>query len=227
MRSPKKKTEKHSFTLIELVAALAVMGFVSLIIGAASLSFYNAWKTSAVQTKMLKENQKIDTVMDSLVRNMIPFNWKDEENDTSSDLVFLGETGEIMFVSLRRSYSTENGGLIFVRLYCEDNSLIAEYSLYPRFPWRDTAADDPDMPWKREILAGNVQSVSFEYADRTSSRTVEWLEEWDNEEKKVIPLAVRMTLERTDGSKEYWLRRTAGSGANSVFGRRMESAGGR
>ena len=42
------------FTLVELVAAMAVMVFVALIIGTASAAFYNAWKRSVRITDRLK-----------------------------------------------------------------------------------------------------------------------------------------------------------------------------
>ena len=215
------KTEKRFFTLVELIAAIAVMGFVMLIIGTASVSFYNTWNISARQTGILREYRNIDIVMDTLVRNMIPFNWTDTENNkTDSDLLFSGEREKMMFSALRRSYRGDGGGLIFVRLRFEDGKLLADYSQYPRFPW--LANDDPDMPWETEELASGLRSISFLYADRTDNGTVEWLEEWDREAKKVPPLAVRMTLTRKDGTEESWLRRTAASSANSVFGDRME-----
>lgn len=216
----KTKTEKHRFTLVELIAALAVMGFVALIIGTASVSFYNSWKISVRQTGMLGEYQKIDMVMDTLVRNMIPFNWPDADNETDSDLLFRGERDEMMFSALRRSYRGDTGGLLFVRLRLEDGKLTADYSPYPRFPWQEK--DDPDMPWEKEVLAEGIRSLTFLYADRTENGTVEWLEEWDREEKKVPPIAVRMTIVREDGTEESWLRRTAGSSASSVYGDRME-----
>ena len=45
-----------------------------------------------------------------------------------------------------------------------------------------------------------------------------WREEWDREEYDFIPLAVQMTVEWKDGTTEQWLRRTAASGSNSVYG---------
>ena len=49
---------------------------------------------------------------------------------------------------------------------------------------------------------------------------VEWLETWEEDEHEAIPLAIRMTVEWTDGRKEYWLRRTAGNAKETTFGYR-------
>ena len=46
---------------------------------------------------------------------------------------------------------------------------------------------------------------------------MEFLETYLEEENSSPPLAVRMTVEWTNGDKEQWLRRTAGVSANSTF----------
>ena len=227
MRLPNRKTEKHFFTLIELVAALTVAAFVVLITGTAAMSFWKTWEAASGLTARLDEYRRIDTVMDTLIRNAVPFNWPDKEgtNETSSDLIFDGQEDSVFFTSIRRAYAGSEGSLLFVRIRLEDGDLVADCSLYPRFPWLDE--DDEDMPWTREVLARKVRSVSFLYADRNDNGELEWEEaEWDREEKKYLPLAVRMTVVWEDGTEESWLRRTAGSGASSVYGDRMNAARG-
>lgn len=228
MRLPNRKTEKHFFTLVELVAALTVAGFVVLITGTAAMSFWKTWEASTGLTSRLEEYRKIDTVMDTLVRNAVPFNWTDREgnNDTSSDLLFDGREDSLFFTSIRRAYAGSEGSLLFVRIRLEEGDLVADCALYPRFPWLEDQEDE-DMPWTREVLAQKVQSVTFLYADRNDSGELVWEEEeWDREVKKYLPLAVRMTVVWEDGSQESWLRRTAASGASSVFGDRMTLARG-
>ena len=227
MRSPKRKTEKRFFTLVELAAALTVAGFVVLITGTAAMSFWKTWEAASSLTARLEEFRKIDTVMDTLVRNAVPFNWTDRDgtNDTSSDILFDGQENELFFTSLRRAYAGSEGSLLFIRIRLEEGDLVADCSLFPRFPW--LVQDEDDMPWTREVLARNVRSVSFLYADRSDNGELEWEEaEWDREEKSFLPLAIRMTVVWEDGTEESWLRRTAGSGASSVYGDRMSAAAG-
>lgn len=219
----KIKKRRYYFTLMELIAALTVTSFIAVIIGSASVTFYRSWQTSVSQTDKLRQFRNIDIVMDSCVRNMIPFNWKDEEtNETASDLVFDGLTDQLFFTTLRRNYSRDGGALVFLRIRVDDeHRLVAEYSKYPRFPWLDE--DDPDMPYTTEVLAEKVDRVSFLYADKQSDLTVEWLDEdWDREVRPYLPLAIRMTVVWQDGTEESWLRRTAGSSSHSVFRDREE-----
>ena len=54
---------------------------------------------------------------------------------------------------------------------------------------------------------------------------VEFLDEWIEDDHEGIPLAVQMEVEWADGSKERWLRRTAGSAANATYGNRKNQSG--
>ena len=95
------KANKSPFTLVELVAAMAIMIFVALIIASASMTFYNAWQRSVRISERLKTYQTIDRIMDTCVRNMIPFTWRDEDLNQER-VVFKGEPDSIHFTALRR-----------------------------------------------------------------------------------------------------------------------------
>ena len=87
----KTPAEKRFFTLVEMIAAMAVMIFVALIIGTASMSFYNTWARAGRVTSFLKSAQAIDRFADNYFRNMIPFKWKDEEDNNKQKFVFEGK----------------------------------------------------------------------------------------------------------------------------------------
>ena len=220
-RNPPTENRRF-FTLMELIAAMAIMVFVALIIGTASAAFYNAWKRSIRVTDHLKVRQNIDRIMDVCIRNMIPFSWKDENN--KEQVVFEGSREEIFFTTRRRAAEGENSAYLFIRLKVNpDQQLIAEYHTLPRFPWME----DGKYEMKTEVLAENIQSVSFLYASLEQEEIV-WNEEWENYDPEtlqensadiqMIPLAVQMTVEWKDGTKEVWLRRTSGASQYSRFG---------
>ena len=222
MRRALPNNRIRRFTLVELVAAMAIMIFVALIIGTASAAFYNAWKRSVRVTDRLKVRQNIDRIMDSCVRNMIPFSWKDE--DDKEQVVFMGSKEEIFFTARRRAAEGDNSAFLFIRLKVnEKQQLVAEYNTLPRFPWQE----ENKYEMKREVLAENIMSVSFLYASLENEEIV-WNEDWeeyDPEETQddqtdilQIPLAVQMTVEWQDGTAEVWLRRTAAVSRHSRFG---------
>jgi len=210
------RRRRRWFTLMELVAATGIMLAVAGIIAFASRSFFRALASSERISNQLQVYLNIDQVMDGCFRNMIPFNWETDENDDTFQ-VFAGEPDFIHFTTLRRSYDDVGGCLFFVRIYVDDKTdeLVAEYSKFPRLPWLDD--DDSLMPYDREVLAENVDEIEFLYAGNEQDAVI-WLDEWNREEYDFIPLAVQMTVKWKDGTEEQWLRRTAASGGNSVYG---------
>ncbi len=212
---------RRFFTLVELVAAMAVMIFVALIIATASMTFYNAWKRSERISSRLKVYQSIDRIMDSCVRNIIPFTWKNEDNEEK--IVFEGKYDSIFFTSLRRVYKGDKSPFLFIRLKLEEEKLIAEYHPYPRLPWDE----EGKYEIVREVIADQIQSISFLYASLEDTEVV-WNDEWEDYDSAavpenssdilLVPLAIQMTVEWKDGRKEVWLRRTAGVSMHSRFG---------
>lgn len=215
----KKVPEKRLFTLVEMIAAMAVMVFVALIIGTASMSFYNTWARTGRITAFLKSAQAIDRIADNFFRNMVPFKWKDEEDNNKEKFVFEGKSDSVLFTALRRSYAGDKGGLIFIKLYVEEENLIAEYTPYPFLPW----VEEGTYQTTKEILCTNVMEVSFLYAEKDEEQDggMEWLEDWDEEEHDAIPLAIQMTVTWKNGRKEQWLRRAAGISKYSTLGYRQ------
>ena len=212
---------EHAFTLVEMVVAMAVMLMVAMIIGSAGKIFHDGYNRAVRATGRLREYTAIDRIWDGAVRNAVPFEWTDEEEGTSR-FVFEGEPDTLMFTALRRADGDTPGALIFIRLRLEEEELVAYYSYYPRPPWDDQYDEDPDG-FSREVVAANVASISFQYAEEGDSdeAEIEWYDSWDEDEHNAIPLAIRMTVEWKDGRKEYWLRRTAGSSLHSSFGYRQ------
>ena len=211
---------EHSFTLVEMVVAMAVMLMVAMIIGSAGKIFHDGYNRAVRATDRLREYTAIDRIWDGAVRNAVPFKWTDDEGE--SRFVFEGEPDTLMFTALRRADGDTPGALIFIRLRLEEEELVAYYSYYPRPPWDDQYDEDPDG-FSREVIAANIASITFQYAEEGDSDEdeIEWFDTWDEDEHNAIPLAIRMTVEWKDGRKEYWLRRTAGSSLHSSFGYRQ------
>ena len=220
-QNKKGRIRRSNFTLMELVAAAGIMMAIAGIIAFASRSFFRALTSAERVSAELQVYLNIDQVMDGCFRNMIPFNWETTDENDDTFQVFLGESDYIHFTTLRRSYDDVGGNLFFVRVYVDDltDELVAEYSKFPRLPWLED--DDDAMPYDREVLATDVDHIEFLYAG-VEDNTVIWLEEWARERYDFIPHAVQMTVEWKNGTTEQWLRRTAASGGNSVYGALQE-----
>ena len=211
---PAKKLFK--FTLIEVVAAIAILATIGLICGTAALMFYNGYQRTLLTSNRLKEKMLMDNIFDLSIRNMIPFKWKDENNE--SRFVFEGLNDELYFVTKRRVHGANNSALLFARIKLENEEVILEYSTSPILPWEKDGEEQVNL--KREVILTNVREISFRYAESSEEEdeSVEWLDDWIEEDHAAIPLAIQLKVIFNDNSSEIWMRRTSGVSAYSTLG---------
>ena len=141
------------FTLVELLAAMAILVLVGSASAAALYSFHrNHLKVSKISDR-LERNRKIDKVAE-LMGNMIPFEWQ-SDNEDGRTLVFEGAPDELFFTAMRLPDNQGRGAIIFVRLYVdEEKRLMCDYSNTPMLPW-DEDSDNP-AGMKSTVIAENV-----------------------------------------------------------------------
>ena len=207
--------KKQLFTLVELIAAMAVLALIGSASAAALAGFQRSHNKVAMLSERLERNRKLDKVAE-LMGNTIPFFWRDETDDDQEHLVFDGMEDELYFTAMRLPNSDGKGAFIFVRLYLnDDNALACDYKDTPLLPWLES---DEQSNVKTVILAENVASLTFTYADYDDEDEIEWLEVWDQDDDEYLdrlPAAVGFTVEFENGEKLSYLRRTAGLSAFS------------
>ena len=207
--------KKQLFTLVELIAAMAVLALIGSASAAALAGFQRSHNKVAMLSERLERNRKLDKVAE-LMGNTIPFFWKDETDDNQEHLVFDGMEDELYFTAMRLPNNEGKGAFIFVRLYVnDDNALACDYKDTPLLPWLES---EEQSNIKTVILAENVASLTFTYADYDDEDEIEWLEVWDQDDDEYLdrlPAAVGFTVEFENGEKLSYLRRTAGLSAFS------------
>ncbi len=207
--------KKSLFTLVELIAAMAVLALIGSASAAALAGFQRSHNKVAMLSERLERNRKLDKVAE-LMGNTIPFFWKDETDDNQEHLVFDGMEDELYFTAMRLPNNEGKGAFIFVRLYLnDDNALACDYKDTPLLPWLES---EEQSNIKTVILAENVASLTFTYADYDDEDEIEWLEVWDQDDDEYLdrlPAAVGFTVEFENGEKLSYLRRTAGLSAFS------------
>lgn len=208
------KTSRSSFTLLEVVVALAIFACVMGLAGAGLSASVRSWEKVGRSKERLAERVALDSFANNIVRNAIPFSWPDATSKKELP-IFRGERDWTRFAARRWLSDIEEGGLLFIELSLRDGKLLARYSKIP-------ITDDVPAPGglQEEVLASNVSSFRLLYAERDASDEIQWFERWDNEKDENLPLAIQMSVEWADGRSESWLRRTAGSGLRESFGLR-------
>ena len=203
----------HSFTLVELLSAMAILVLVGTASAAALYGYHRSHAKVARTSERLERNRKIDKVAE-LMGNMIPFEWQND-NEDGRTLLFEGGENELFFTAMRLPDNQGRGAIIFVRLYVdEENRLVCEYSNTPVLPW-DEESDKPSG-MKTAVIAENVESLTMRYGEYNEDDQIDWLEVWDQDDSDYenrMPAAVGFSIEFEDGERISYLRRTAGLSA--------------
>ena len=213
------------FTLLEMIVATAVFSMVALTASMGFYAVYSSWSRLQIRSQGLDRLLAIDRVVDSAFRNAIPFWWPCETyTPPKAQPIFSGFREKMTLAYMHRVGDPVDGAIRFLTLSLDnENRLVAEYRKTPITAWNQ---DETGLT--KDILAEKVASISFLYADRVTNKldpaaTFEWKDIWDTENKN-FPVAIQMTIQWLDGTKESWLRRTAGAGYHESFGKGQETS---
>ena len=207
------KRAGKTFTLIEIVVAVALFAVVSSIIAMALASFQKSYDQISRLSAKLEHCRALDRIAEHL-GNAIPFAWPNADEDDAEQLVFDGKSDELWFTARARAGADGKGALRFFRLYLDEDKLLCDTRDLPLLPWLDPG----EQPCRTETIADNVEHLTFTYADYDDDDELEWLEEWDQDDEDYenrLPPAIRMTVEFRNGESVTVLRRTAGIAAFS------------
>lgn len=214
---------RHAFTLLELMIALAILMLVVGLLYAAGNAVTASWSRLTEEQRLFEETMRLDRVLDSALTNAIPFVWRDEEGEDYP--FFFGQPGRVRLAYRHRLGSPEEGTLRFMELFVDEGTLVAHYQGRPYL----NEGPSPERVLT-SVLARDVESVEFQYADWHPEDGLIWSTWWDPLEwtpvRKELPLAVIVNVHWRDGRREAWIRRTAGSGQFERYGmwhsRRLE-----
>lgn len=210
-------TIKRTFTLLEIVLALAIFSVIATLAGSILFSSQQGWNVIRESSAELETLQRLDRIADTAFRNAVPFHWPDENNRNVQ--LFRGKEAFLRLAHLHRVNDPAEGGLRFLEISKEESDLIARYRRYP-------IIEDNDAECRTEVIASGIRHLSFSYAFRENGK-ISWQSEFDAETAQTIPVAIRMNVEFENGRKVSFLRRTAGNSNVSSYGKFREDTYGK
>jgi len=199
-------------TLIELLAAAAVLALLTALLFAAGSGIMHSWTRLRNEDARFREVMALDRLLQSLIPNAVPFVWPDP--DGQDRLMFRGEPDRLRIAVRRRPFRAGDTAIRFVSLFLRDDALTAAWIDRPDFRWEDAESA------QESILARNVAAVNFQYADWDADQGVFWTDEWDPDGERLdVPSGILVVVRWNDGRVESWLFRTSGNGWFERLGR--------
>ena len=187
------------FTLLEVLLAFTLFAVLGVILyGAFSVGHRAVEKTQIVFDRNQKFRSAVD-LLGSYVRSSLPYRASPQE----PEVFYAGGENQVEFVS---SFSLAHGGrgIAKVRIYAENDqgggqSIKLEEQVPVRLKEESSSAAISNTLVLRERVSG------FRLAYLDSKDDIEnWRERWDQNERKGIPRAVRMSYRNETGKEVQW-----------------------
>ncbi len=186
---PSAPQSVRGFTLLELLAGMAVFALMAgIVLGGIRLGV-KSWDAAAQRSSTVDEMRVVHTLLRRQLASALPLA---SSRAGGWDLVFEGEAQSVRFVSELPGY-VSGGGIHFVTLELspgpEGNDLVLR--------WRPLHALDADGPPDQAVLVKNVAHLRLQYfGARARNALPEWRDSWRG--LRTMPRLIRIALEQED-----------------------------
>jgi general secretion pathway protein J len=195
-------TVSSGFTLIEVIVALTILGFIVLMVSGTFRLGLSSWEKGDSIKEDYQKIRMISQLVSRQMKSLVPYKIRTEKAE-GNYLAFDGKANSLRFVSALAIMAKRPEGFVYAVYQFKDEGdkggrlvLYEQRALNKDF-FEDELKEDSAM-----TLLGGISQVRFEYyreADEEKNRKEEWVEEWNAKEEKELPKAVRMTLTYSNG----------------------------
>ena len=186
----------RGFTLLELLISLTILSLITLLVFGAFRIGIRAWEKGE---KNIDGRQRERIVLDLIKRQLASIPVDTVKGEKA--LALKGDSKSVEFVSDIHLVPGDKFGMVYVKYRVEEGEDGGEILSFSErnvvmMIGKDADMDDSDDLFI-ELLRG--AGMVFEYLkNATDEETPQWQETWDPENDSGFPIAVRMTLTRSD-----------------------------
>jgi len=190
----------NGFTLIELLIALALSASVMLLLSAGMHVVLKDWERNSSRLEQSLDQVLVLLQLERALDAAYPHTYFDDKKKQPI-VFFIGEEDKLAWVSML-SPGRKPGLTAWQLTPSEEGNDGVEIRMIPAF------AGDPTEPLdeiEEPIVVFEGYDVRFEYLyfdDQFDDKDTEWLEEWDGEERRSLPNAVRIVLENQEQGEQ-------------------------
>lgn len=187
----------RGFTLVEVMITLTILGFILLMIFGVFRLGLSAWEKGETLTKDQQRARITSQLIARQVKSIVPYKIKPRKAE-GDYLAFEGKARSVKFVSALPLKSGQAQGLVYVHYEFQRNGnedgtlLLYEQRVLNRDFMKDPPKEETGIP-----LMERLQEVRFEYyreEDTQKKEAGEWIEEWNAQEIRELPRAMRITV---------------------------------
>jgi len=193
---------QKGFTLLELMIALTILGLMITAIFSSLRLGLRAWQKGEERVEQYQRIRVVLEMLETQLRSIYPYRIEDKETKEKFPF-FRGEKDSIKFVSSVSFKTEEPMGLCLVwyRVRREDRDL--GYAPAKAFLASEELILNEDIFEEETLeeregveLFPEVKHISFQYyGKKKGDEREEWNEKWDAKEEKVLPSAVKISID--------------------------------
>lgn len=190
------RAKGSGFTLLELLIAITLLGFIlALLFGGMQLGA-RSWDAGELRSGHTAHLALVQGFLRRELNQAYPYRWKKK---VDTELAFAGESNRLRFVAPIAARLGPGGlYLLSIELAASDDG--GQLIMKRVIPEHDTgdfkALDDAEA--EKDVLADKVESVTFAYfGAETKEAEPQWLDKWDN--PKVLPYLIRIRVKFSNG----------------------------
>lgn len=190
------------FTLLELLISLTIVGVILVIIFGSLRIGARAWEKGEAD---VEAQQRERVVLDLVKCQIVSACVHEMEGKNEESYLFKGDERSMAFMCRLPAVPTTRSGLVYVKYVInatgerEDALVFHEQDVVSM--QRKGGMEEPD-PADFHVLIPGAHHMAFEYLRRPEAEgfSPDWQERWEPDSDEGLPMAVRMTFQRSKTS---------------------------